>query len=46
MFLYPEKQFLESLKKEEHVQDHFPDFIVEFLEERDRLRILKNRVKF
>ena len=44
MFVYPEKQYLESLKKDDHVQDYFPEFIVKFLEDRDRLRKLKNRV--
>ena len=44
MFLYPEKKYLESLKKDEQIQDYFPDLIIDFLQERDRLRILQNRV--
>jgi len=44
MFLYDEKKFLESQYHEDDAEDFFPEFIVKFLKDNNRLHTIQNRV--
>jgi hypothetical protein len=46
MFLYTEKNFLESLVIEEDPADYFKPFIIKFLTENNRLRCITDKVCF
>jgi hypothetical protein len=46
MFLTKERKFLEGLVLNEDPEDHFREFIIEFLKENRRLRQITDKVYF
>lgn len=44
MFLYNERKFIESLPHDADAYDYFPDLIVKYLEDNNRLHTIQNRV--
>jgi len=44
MFLFNECKFLETFGTEQDASDHFPQFIIKYLEDNHRLHTIQNRV--
>lgn len=45
MFLYFEKKYLESLRRNDKIEDYFPSLIVDYLRKVNKLYLVENRVR-
>ena len=44
MFLFTERKFIESLKRYDDVAEYFPEYIVDFLRQKNRLHVVQNKI--